>query len=93
MLCDDSTKVLVIKIVTMGGEGVKNFKFCVTSFMNDALLHFSQYTFFKTESQFQFQFELQNNLHTVGVRFDVHGQERDFDPISSRDPVHNQPMF
>ncbi len=34
-LCDNSTIALVIKSVTMGGEGVKNYHYCVTSFMGD----------------------------------------------------------
>ncbi len=34
--CDNSTKVSVIKSVTMGGEGSKNDRNCVRSFMDDA---------------------------------------------------------
>ena len=36
--CDDNTKALVIKSVTMGG-GVKIVENCMTSFMYDPLFH------------------------------------------------------
>ncbi len=35
--CDDSTRVIVLKSVTIGKGVLKNIKYCVTSFMDDPI--------------------------------------------------------